>query len=232
MTSTICPKCNEETLPDQLVCLKCGTLLFNPSISTMHMRIDPKLLRLRRKRIQSPAPVELEHAVTLYIRGLVERLIFEEDTEIVLGRFDPNNPNDQCFDLTRYGARERGVSREHALLRFTNSQLTITDLNSVNGTMVNLKRLAPNQSRVLRDGDEVTLGTLAITFRIDVDAVLPAAADDVDKATKPNPIKFVKGILPSLKSAGSTKELSLPDNTDEEKKGSAASAEHPSEQGA
>jgi predicted component of type VI protein secretion system len=79
---------------------------------------------------------------------------------MLLGRSDAGSKTAPTLDLTPYGAQEMGISRQHATIRRTDGMLTLTDLNSVNGTLLNGQRLAPNQPRVLRDGDEIRLGKL------------------------------------------------------------------------
>ena len=57
----------------------------------------------------------------------------------------------------------RGVSREHALLCLGSDGLTIEDLGSKNGTRVgNTRVTAPSP---LADGDELTFGSVVVTFR-------------------------------------------------------------------
>lgn len=160
----ICPQCGAHNNQFAMACEKCNTLLFDPKASTTMMRIDPALLRLRRVS-DSPEPVQLEHKLQLSIRGMVERISFEEGTELVLGRTELNWTEPDRFDLTRYGAHERGVSRAHAVLRFKDGQLTITDLGSANGTSLNGKRLSPNEAHIVKDNDEIMLARLAVRVR-------------------------------------------------------------------
>ncbi len=207
MSTTACPKCHEPAQQGQLVCLKCGTLLFNPSNSTMNMRIDPSLLRLRRSQKQLATQLGPERIVTLHIRGLVERLIFEEGTEIVLGRLDLTNPVDTRLDLTRYGGRERGVSREHAVLRFSDNQLTITDLNSINGTLVNLQKLPPNEPRLLNDGDQVMLGTLSVVVHFEAAPEQPQSEDGDARPTNPQILRLLRSPLPPTRLSNPTRKL-------------------------
>lgn len=167
MVDLTCPKCKTPYREGQLVCNKCLNLLFDPKSSTVHMRIDPSLLRLRRKRELEIGKNLPERTVILQIRGLIEKLIFEEETEIVLGRIDLTHASADKFDLTAFGGHERGVSREHAVLRFQNTELTVTDLGSINGTSVNGKKLTSNETQTLKQGDELTLGSLSITVRFD-----------------------------------------------------------------
>ncbi|MBX3063567.1 MAG: FHA domain-containing protein [Anaerolineae bacterium] len=160
----ICPQCGTRNDQYAMACGQCNTLLFDPKSSTTMMRIDPALLRLRRVS-ETPDPVQLEHKLQLSIRGMVERVSFEEGTELVLGRTELNWTEPDRFDLTRYGAHERGVSRAHAVLRFKDGQLTITDLGSANGTSLNGKRLPPNEAHIVKDNDEIMLARLAVRVR-------------------------------------------------------------------
>jgi pSer/pThr/pTyr-binding forkhead associated (FHA) protein len=65
-------------------------------------------------------------------------------------------------DLTPMGAAERGVSRKHAHLSVEDNRLLLTDLDSLNGTYLRGIRLAPHVPTVLRKGDQILLGRLAI----------------------------------------------------------------------
>ena len=52
------------------------------------------------------------------------------------------------------------VSRVHARLDFTQEGIFLTDLNSMNGTFVNEKRLTPNQRVPVREGDLISFATV------------------------------------------------------------------------
>jgi pSer/pThr/pTyr-binding forkhead associated (FHA) protein len=52
------------------------------------------------------------------------------------------------------------VSRVHAAIERSEDTLTLIDMRSSNGTLLNGQKLVPDQPRVLRDGDEVRLGKL------------------------------------------------------------------------
>jgi pSer/pThr/pTyr-binding forkhead associated (FHA) protein len=58
---------------------------------------------------------------------------------------------------------EPTMSRAHAAIGFDGKQFFVQDLGSTNGTRVNGNR---EQTAVLRDGDEVQLGKLAITVNL------------------------------------------------------------------
>lgn len=70
------------------------------------------------------------------------------------------------FDLTYYGGHGLGVSREHALLSIRSHALTITDLYSANGTIVNSAYLIPGQPFELFDGDCFSLGNLVFLLSV------------------------------------------------------------------
>lgn len=52
----------------------------------------------------------------------------------------------------------QGISRQHARFAYQNSQLTVTDLESSNGTYINDQQLTPHKSYPLQNGDEVRFG--------------------------------------------------------------------------
>jgi pSer/pThr/pTyr-binding forkhead associated (FHA) protein len=56
------------------------------------------------------------------------------------------------------------VSRQHALIRWAQGRLELSDLQSANGTFVNGTRLEPRGE--LRDGDVVKIGMTSIVVEI------------------------------------------------------------------
>jgi len=101
--------------------------------------------------------------LVLVIRGMVERFPIRSDLSVVLGRKAAGSASANAdFDLSPYGALDRGVSRRHARLYVKASKLWITDLNSTNGTFLNGEQLKPNESKVVHRGSEVKVGHLPI----------------------------------------------------------------------
>jgi hypothetical protein len=60
---------------------------------------------------------------------------------IVLGRGDDTMLSETYADLTAYDAIDKGVSRRHAVLQRIKRTITISDLDSRNGTYLNGDRL-------------------------------------------------------------------------------------------
>lgn len=60
--------------------------------------------------------------------------------------------------------RDKGASRKHAQLKMRNSEWTLTDLGSTNGTRLNGQII---QSHEISDGDRITIGSTVIEFRRD-----------------------------------------------------------------
>lgn len=83
--------------------------------------------------------------------------------QVVLGRA---GQGDDFFNITPFGAAQYGVSRQHAQLRPTVQNLYILDMNSLNGTKVNNKRVSVHSPTSLSDGDILRLGHLELVLRI------------------------------------------------------------------
>ena len=108
------------------------------------------------------ATLGIQREVIFVIRGMIERVKLTNNLAVVLGRFDAGTEPGTHIDLNPYGALDRGVSRMHAKLTLKNNHLYITDLGSTNGTYLAGKKLEPNKTELLRKGDELLLGRLAI----------------------------------------------------------------------
>jgi pSer/pThr/pTyr-binding forkhead associated (FHA) protein len=62
--------------------------------------------------------------------------------------------------------RDSYCSGRHALIRRAEGEVTITDLGSTNGTLVNGEKIAVNEPVALKDGDQITIGQTVITFSL------------------------------------------------------------------
>jgi two-component system, OmpR family, phosphate regulon sensor histidine kinase PhoR len=87
--------------------------------------------------------------------------------EIILGRVVHGETPLDVLDLGPYGGSARGVSRRHAELRPTHTNLYVTDLGSTNGTQRNGRSIGVNTPYALVDGDTLALGRMRFIVYID-----------------------------------------------------------------
>ncbi len=105
-------------------------------------------------------------AVSLVIRGMVERISFAERTACTVGRTDHKKAAPD-IDLSSYGADQRGVSREHIRLEIKDDQLFLTDLGSTNGTALRTQVVTAFTPYLVHNGDEIILGRLVTQIVFD-----------------------------------------------------------------
>lgn len=82
----------------------------------------------------------------------------------VLGRSDSRSSFVPDIDLADFKALEKGVSRRHAVIVRYQAKPHILDLNSINGTFLNGKRLKPDNPYMLTSGDKLGLGDLLLNI--------------------------------------------------------------------
>jgi pSer/pThr/pTyr-binding forkhead associated (FHA) protein len=95
------------------------------------------------------------------------RIILKDVRQIDIGRMDERKDIEPSLDLTQDDGARHGVSRRHALIRFTARGAILMDLNSTNGTVLNRYRLMPERPYLLRTGDEIQFGRLLTHVFID-----------------------------------------------------------------
>ncbi|WP_272425335.1 DUF4388 domain-containing protein [Polyangium jinanense] len=99
---------------------------------------------------------------------------------------------------------EEMVSRRHARFLLSNTDLTIEDLGSTNGTFVNGEKI---QKSTLKEGDRVLIGT-SILKVVSADTAV-AAAGSRRKMEPPRPSVAPRG--PARSMSGAIEEIPLPD---------------------
>jgi len=159
-----CPLC-EHTFPAHTpICPHCGLDLSKALPRTMGtFPLSPAALeRVFRWGQSTPGAAQ---QLTLEIGGAAEPIHAELKDRLVIGRYDRKAAANPDVDLTLHGARQRGVSRQHVVLTLERDCVRVADLGSTNSTYLNGYRLLPHQPRILRDGDELTLGRMALIVR-------------------------------------------------------------------
>ena len=150
MSHTYCPECGFQNPEASNYCSRCGALLAVEAGSETTMSFD----------IEQPGEeVDLLEALgitgpALVVRsggGMAGQSFQPAEGSTLIGR----SPECHVFldDVT--------VSRRHAELLRDGDTFTIRDLESLNGTYVNRRRI---ESTVLEDDDEVQIGKYRLTF--------------------------------------------------------------------
>lgn len=146
----VCPSCNTENTSDSNFCRRCGGRL---------ARIDPSEVTLSYSLADQDtgagllAPAAVTGTVLL-IRaggGREGEVIGLTGDVLTIGR----SPHSDLFldDVT--------VSRHHARIVRDDDEFLVEDLNSLNGTYVNRKRIERHR---LSDGDELQIGKYKLAF--------------------------------------------------------------------
>lgn len=163
----ICPECEHENDEAAKICAYCGAPLVDVTTRTSTRSLDDTDFEEGVPKWGS-AKFNARTNLLLGVNGDVRTFTFDaaEITSLMIGRRDPDTGELPDVNLTEFGALEKGVSRRHASIVRKDGSLYLVDLGSPNGTFLNGQKLAPNQERILRDGDDVRLGhlVLRITF--------------------------------------------------------------------
>ena len=86
------------------------------------------------------------------------------EPRLVIGRQDPGASFIPDLDLTPYGGKEAGVSRQHINIFHDGEHLYVQDNYSRNRTSHNNQMLDPSMPVALHDGDVLVLGRLPLTI--------------------------------------------------------------------
>jgi hypothetical protein len=156
-----CQHCGFSNREGFMFCEDCGRPLGHPgehTLPTKQLDIDSAMFNAR--STWGTARFDEMAQIVLHIRDAPEPVTLTPEARVIIGRADARSPQRPDFDLTPYGALEKGVSRIHASIVRTDETLTIVDMGSSNGTHLNGQRLIPEQPRIVRDGDEIRFGKL------------------------------------------------------------------------
>lgn len=148
----ICAVCQHHNPESAVNCEKCGTPL--ESSTTIAVADDLELSPAQPSSF-SPQP----GVFTFYIPGFGQPIRLAIKDEILLGRFQEGLPPPDV-DLNPFYGYLSGVSRRHAKIKVSGSEIMLLDLGSSNGTWINESKLLPHQSQPLKSGDIIRLGQL------------------------------------------------------------------------
>ncbi len=155
-----CPVCNMDMLEGTIYCLDCGARLHSS------VKIAPTLENPYEQPKRQSSPLNTQSTIIpsqeIYLVVLETGQVFTlpcED-EYIVGRTSDDQPIFPEIDLTPFDGFQGGVSRLHATIKTKESNVTITDLGSTNGTRVNNIRLEPNDPHPIKHGDIITFGKI------------------------------------------------------------------------
>jgi hypothetical protein len=165
-----CPSCQKRHPANTLFCDECGAYL----AAEEDRRTDPLAIGnvdwVEETQQASPdlpdtnavRPMTLKLAVR--DSGRISE--FHLTKEISIGRLDAASATFPDVDLTVDGGLEQGVSRRHARITRQGMDLFVEDLGSVNGTVLNGRRLTPYLPHPLKTGDEIQVGRLVLRVSV------------------------------------------------------------------
>jgi hypothetical protein len=151
--------CGKPNIEGSLFCDRCNEPLVEINDETKPKAKAPLVL-FEENKMAFEAP----EAVIIQVKGEQDARFTVDmpHAPIILGRSDTQDHFEADIELSAYNAAELGVSRRHAMLAWDENGVTVEDLGSINGTLLNGHRLEPHYQRVVGDGDEISLGKLTL----------------------------------------------------------------------
>ncbi len=162
----ICPNCKHEEFDGTLFCSECGVRLWNEDLGDDTANIGRDVGqtdRIGTANLEHEYPAPPSGQIFIRIHGVGTSMVLTGKAEYVLGRKDPRTSSIPDVDFGPFGGQQMGVSRHHARLQHGTGGVSIVDLSSTNGTLVNGKIISPNEPRRVRNGDDIRLGKLAFS---------------------------------------------------------------------
>jgi pSer/pThr/pTyr-binding forkhead associated (FHA) protein len=94
------------------------------------------------------------------------QMIFDLTNPVTIGRASPESGYNPDIDLGAYAGSDRGVSRDHLIMKLEGDRVVIVDNQSANGTKLNGEWLEAGESYPLRHGDDLQLGLLQLRVEL------------------------------------------------------------------
>jgi hypothetical protein len=155
----ICPDCRYKNTLYQTECLQCGAWLGDDTLPTSPFSSARVAESFRQAYLAGHSLPPF--ALALFVTGEESPILLPNQGQVVLGR-SASTVSELCLDLSSYGARSLGVSRRHAIIRFSGDACILEDLDSSNGTWLNGSQLVAYRPYPLQNGDVIRLGQLLL----------------------------------------------------------------------
>ncbi len=174
-----CPTCGLNHHEGALFCEACGTYFHTGGpLATGAIETD-SVARPGPSGFPPPVSATVAAGTPLILTSDSDnrRFVVEaRSATTLLGRTDRIAKLFVDIDLTGEDGQAYGVSRRHARVHFLNGHYLLEDLESLNGTYLNERKLRPYLPEVLHDGDEVKLGSLLLKALLEEKAEPPAGS--------------------------------------------------------
>jgi pSer/pThr/pTyr-binding forkhead associated (FHA) protein len=162
-----CNVCGNDNQPGSLYCANCGSMLLDrQQVEQSFIDISSleTLNNFRRGKTRESLVIRGDGTaqVVFVIPSSGRRVALELNGPIQVGRADATNEIEPDLDLTVDHGQNHGVSRKHAVVKVGNQGISLVDLGSTNGTVLNNRRLPPNEPYPLNDGDIISFGRLRV----------------------------------------------------------------------
>lgn len=115
-------------------------------------------------KTQPAKPPLGKQSVRIYLSSNPDPLLFENVEKLILGRGEEGAKPD--VDLSLHYGSMLGVSRMHAEIAYERGVYYLKDLNSSNGTWLNMRKLEPGERLPLESSNQVRLGHLLMLISI------------------------------------------------------------------
>jgi len=164
-----CQNCQAKYPENTLFCDECGFYLLGGDEEETALLAVSEVIWMEREEtgeaLEEEVTSPLGLRLTMPESGRDVGVPFTK--EVNIGRLDPASASFPDVDLTRDGGLEKGVSRRHVKIIKQGGEVLIKDIGSINGTFLNGRKLKPYFPQVLKSGDVLQLGNLAlrVSFR-------------------------------------------------------------------
>lgn len=165
-----CPTCNFINKEGALFCEECGAYFHSGGSLATDALKDPPPSQTRLSSVTTSAPGSSPQEARLILTSEADErqfTILSRDRTALIGRNDRRAKVFVDIDPTGEGGQTHAISRRHARVHFLNGNFLIEDVESLNGTYLNGRKLRPYLPEVLHKGDVIRLGDLALKVSLE-----------------------------------------------------------------
>jgi pSer/pThr/pTyr-binding forkhead associated (FHA) protein len=167
----LCPNCKHLEITGALHCSECGRQLIDiaddSTQTAQYAREEiptPTKDNIWSTEVTSPQ-IDNNKGLKLFVLRNEQLIPLAGKSEFTIGRATDDQSVVPDVDLAPHGGYDYGVSRQHATIT-VGEVVTIKDLDSINGTHVNGRKIQSQYDHPIVDGDMLAIGTLKIRVLI------------------------------------------------------------------